>query len=104
MGWLGDSPYNCPECDGGKEISCCECGAIVDCDYCDGTGWDPEQVDIPAFQAAEKAIYVKIREAGGWVLTHEGIDVETNTRWGRDGGKHGRVVVTDYLIASKEAK
>jgi len=98
MGWLGHSKYNCPECDGDKLVECCgECGAEVACDYCDGTGWDPDQVDVAAFRAAEDALNQKMRDAGCCISTHEGIDRKTNTRWGREGGKHGRVAVADYL-------
>ncbi len=97
MGWLGESEFNCPECDGEGEVECCDCGSEIDCDHCAGTGWDADQVDITAFIAAEGALNQKIRDAGSLVPTHEGIDRTTNTRWGRDGGKYGRVAVIDYL-------
>jgi len=40
----------------------------------------------------------KALAAGSTVLSCEGIDQTTNTRWGRDGGKHGSVAVIDYLL------
>ena len=96
MGWLGKSEYNCPECAGEGKVDCSECGSEIECDCCEGTGWDPDQVDIAAFRVAVEALHQKARDAGDCFLSHEGID-RTNTRWGRDGGKYGSVRVTDYL-------
>lgn len=97
MGWLGNSEYNCPECDGEKEVACPECGAEHECDNCDGSGWDPEQVDVPAFLAALESMHKKARDDGSQILSHEGIDHKTNTRWGSDGGKYGSVAVIDFV-------
>ena len=93
------SKYFCPECDGDGEYECPTCGqGEIECDYCEGTGWDPEQVDVAAFQAAVVVMHNKALAAGSTVLSCEGIDQTTNTRWGRDGGKHGSVAVIDYLL------
>lgn len=92
MGMLAESEYDCPECDGEKEAGCPACGQDIPCDYCDETGWDPEQVDVPAFKAASKVL----QDLSGF--TQEWIDRTTNTRLGRDGGKFGRVAVADFLI------
>ena len=98
MGWLGESDYNCPECDGEGEAECYNCGSECECDYCDGTGWDPEQVDVAAFAEAEKALNQKMREAGCTCLTHEWVDRDTDTRLGRSGGEYGKVAVQDFLL------
>ena len=90
MGWLGESEYNCPECDGETEVECLECGVEGECLNCKGTGWDPDQVDIDGFKAAENALEEK---AGG---TYEWIDPETDTRLGRRS-KEETVAVADFL-------
>ena len=99
MAMFGKSPYTCPECDGSGEIECVACGADCECDHCEGTGWDSDQVDVRAFLAAERALHQTMREAGLSILTHEWID--DGTRLGRDGGEYGRVAVADYLIDKK---
>ena len=93
MGWLGESEYNCPECDG----ECMEYGTHYECPECEGTGWDPKQVDIKAFKAAEKALNEKMSAAGCVAGTYEWIDHEAGERLGRSGGKYGHVAVADYL-------
>ena len=52
MGSLGESEYNCPECDGGGEVKCLECEHDHACEYWEAAGWDPEKVDVTAFRAA----------------------------------------------------
>jgi len=101
MGWLGKSEYNCPECDGEREVICTECGTEVECDRCDGTGWDPEQVDIAGFKAACESLNEKMLAHGSWGSC-EWIDRKTNTRLGRDGEKHGQVAVADFLIGKAQ--
>ena len=93
MGWYGKSTYDCPECGGSCRWACPECGVEEDCPHCDGTGWDPRQVDIEAFKAAEAAL----QKSSG--LTWEWIDNEKR-RLGRDGGKFGKIAVKDFLKES----
>lgn len=56
MGWLGESKYNCPECDGEGETECGECSAEHECEHCSGSGWNPELIDVPAFLAVSKKL------------------------------------------------
>lgn len=94
-----NSEYFCPECEGAGEYDCSECGiGEIDCDHCEGTGWDPEQVDVAAFQAAVEVMHQKARDADCAFLSSELIDLKTNTRLGRDGGDFGSVAVIDYLL------
>lgn len=96
MGWLGKSEYNCPECDGDGEYDCPECGAECVCDHCDGTGWDPDKVDVPAFAKAEEALFQIMRDAKCAALTSEWI--VDGKRLGRTGGSYGQVAVKDFLL------
>ena len=102
MGWLGKSEYNCPECDGDGECECSCCGAELECDHCNGTGWDPEQVDIDGFARAVDALEQKMKDADCVIFTHEWIDRESDERLGRSGNfvEHdwGEVAVKDFLL------
>lgn len=51
---MKDSDLLCPECDGDGEYPCETCGCVNECDYCEGTGYDPEKVDVDAYKAAEQ--------------------------------------------------
>jgi hypothetical protein len=95
---LGESPYNCPECDAGEDVCDC-CGHVCECIDCDGTGWDAEQVDIEAFKAAVAAMEEKARVAGAYPLGHEWIVL--GQRLGRKS-EFGSVAVADYLLERKE--
>jgi hypothetical protein len=92
--WLGESPYNCPDCDGGEAVCEC-CGTDCECPECEGTGWNPELVDVPAFKAAAEALNERARAAGSCALSWEW--VENGKRLGRNGGEFGRVAVADFL-------
>jgi len=98
MGWLGESKYNCPECDGEGEVECCECGSEYACKHCAGTGWDPFQVDIEAFKKAVAALGQKITDEAGRGGIYEWIDRDTDTRLGRSGGEYGTVAAKDFLF------
>lgn len=100
VNWLGESPYNCPHCDGGTATCEC-CGNECECEECDGTGWDSDVVDVTAFKAAEATLTEKMKAAGRHVLTYEWI--EGGKRLGRNGGEFGRVAVADFLRAVLEA-
>ena len=43
---MSDRNYYCQECDGDGEVECCECGQETTCDACDGTGFDPHEIDL----------------------------------------------------------
>ena len=45
--------YTCPECNGRREVVCDWCGSVMDCGECRGTGFDPEKVDVSAFEKAD---------------------------------------------------
>jgi len=92
MGWLGNSEYNCPECDGNCRRECSECGVEEECPHCDGTGWDPRQVDIEAFKAAATALQKRSGLTWEWI--------EDKRRLGLDGGPFGKVAVEDFLKES----
>ncbi len=102
MGWLGESEYNCPECEGG--LVECPVWSIQECEHCHGTGWDPERVDVVGFKAAcdslNEKMFADSCANGSW----EWIGHKTNTRLGRDGGKFGRVAVADFLLETKCAE
>ena len=99
MGWLGESPYNCPECDGEGETCCptCGCEEIV-CDRCEGTGWDPEQIDVSAFKAAVEKIQAELKASDSGVLGWEWIEVkgEIRNRIGRGFPDRPGVRASDF--------
>jgi hypothetical protein len=47
-----ETPYPCPECDGTGETECACCGSEAECLGCDGTGLDPDRIDLGAWGAA----------------------------------------------------
>ena len=52
MSVMMNSEFACRLCRGLGEVMCSCCGSEVDCNGCDGTGWDKRRVDVDAFQAA----------------------------------------------------
>ena len=102
MGYLvGESEYNCPYCEGEGDVECIECGTEHRCDQCDGTGWNPEMIDIAAFEEAHRALNEKMSAAGCYGLTWEWIN--KGQRLGRSGGNYGRVAVADFLLDKESA-
>lgn len=47
--------YRCPECQGRGEVECDCCGSDINCCHCDGTGLNPELIDIGAWIDAKNA-------------------------------------------------
>lgn len=80
--WLGESPYNCPECGGDCRVWYDDSDEEEDCDACGGTGWDASKIDLGAFRAAAEALRLPAWE---WIEHGEGGRV----RVGRTNGKGG---------------
>lgn len=99
-----NSPYNCPECEGEGEAVCECCGSdLGDCQACQGTGWDPEYVDVAAFRKAGKALNTRMSNDGCFGLSYEWI--EGGQRLGRTGGKkYGSVAVKEFLWPDTEGE
>lgn len=94
--WLGESPYNCPSCGGDGDSICDCCGSETECEECDGTGWDSEQIDIDAFKAACDELREKVIASGRQVGTYEWI--EGGVRLGRSAGDLGGVRASDFIF------
>ena len=65
--------YQCLECRGRCEVECECCGSIVDCDECDGSGLNPEVIDIVAFRKAEADLLQ--RHGGTCALIQNGVEI-----------------------------
>lgn len=102
MGWLGESPYNCPACNGDGDVECQCCGCETECDECDGTGWDPEKIDIEAFKKAETALNKRVFGSGAMAGTYEWI--ENGVRLGRTSKNCGSVRASDFLLSLSDEK
>lgn len=91
--WLGTARYQCPDClaTGTVDCDCCDrCNCELDCERCEGTGWDGDYIDIHAFrEAAQKA-----KTNYEWI--------EDGKRLGRRNDGDGRVRATDFLIDKME--
>jgi len=58
----------CPECNGHLRVRCPECGAEQDCDVCEGTGYDPECIDVERWKAACEAFQRQHRATCAWIV------------------------------------
>jgi hypothetical protein len=105
MSWLGESEYECPNCDGEGEYPCECCGNETECPECKGSGWDAEKIDLDAYLKAVDELGSKSRAGQG---TSEWI--EDGKRLGRrlcvwDGEKYinlETVRVSDYAFKDDE--
>lgn len=58
-------PYACPECDGHGEVVCGCCGNDVMCEHCHGRTYDPNRIDLDAYEAACKQLKGDPKMGGG---------------------------------------
>lgn len=94
MGWLGESEFNCPWCDGNGERTCECCDQETACKECDGTGWNARKVDLPAYLKACEELNQRIWASGAKIGSYEWIDGDK--RLGR-ASDMGRVAIADFL-------
>lgn len=83
---MSDHEFPCPECDGEGELVCRCCGSEIDCESCDGTGFDPDLIDIRAWVAAERAF-----PSPSWDWERDGKTV------GRQGPDGRTLAYADFL-------
>lgn len=65
--------YTCTDCSGIGESECFECGQDRECEACDGTGLDSDQLDIAAYQAANRRMMAEARSSDS--LKEHGVTV-----------------------------
>jgi hypothetical protein len=49
-------PYACPECQGYGEVTCHCCDSETTCEHCRGRHYDPNKIDLDAYEAACKQL------------------------------------------------
>ena len=89
------SIYHCPECHGKGETECSECGNSVDCDTCNGCGFDYKKIDMAEMTKAKYAIM-----KNGHMLS--GV-VEGGSLLGWKSA-NGTVLIADYVIEGREER
>ncbi len=99
MSWLGESEFECPECNGSKEIECFNCGSECECEECLGTGWDRNRIDVKAFKEANYSLNKACGDAGLTCGSWEWI--EGDKRIGRMS-KIGCIRATDFALNESE--
>jgi hypothetical protein len=63
--------FACPDCGGSGVAECRECGRDVDCDVCDGSGLDPDKIDLAAWLAADDAFIRRHGTSWAWIVRGE---------------------------------
>ena len=58
-------PYACPECKGYGEVYCECCGNEVTCEHCRGREYDPDKIDLDAYEAACRQLKGSPKHGGG---------------------------------------
>ena len=79
---------NCPECIGGGEIECDQCGSTMDCPDCCGTGLDDGQIDTKAWDKADQEFTRLNGCSWGWY--------EDGVCMGREARNGKRLVIADF--------
>jgi hypothetical protein len=93
-------PYACPVCRGYGEVVCTCCGSEVDCEHCDGRCYDPDKIDLDAYDAACKKLDAASAAAGRTALSWAAQDEnDPLTITGRTNGVD-TVLVKDFTLAS----
>lgn len=51
---MAKKKYPCPECKGNGSSNCSTCGHESECEHCDATGLDPDEVDLDRLATAQE--------------------------------------------------
>ena len=89
------SIYHCSACHGSGEEKCSECGQDVECDTCDGSGFDKKMIAVPEMQKAKMAMLTR---TGKLSLC---VDGEVMLGW---KSPVGEVLIADYVIEGREER
>lgn len=65
---------------------------------CDGTGLDPEQIDVPAFKAAEDKLEDALQNSAMVWQPRPCSLIDDGVVLGRDFGAFGKLAYKDFLI------
>lgn len=57
----------CNKCRGHGDVDCCECGSRIDCDNCNGTGYDPHKIDVDRWAAESLKLTLETGKSSGIV-------------------------------------
>ena len=79
----------CQKCRGHAEVECGECGSTIDCDHCNGTGYDSEKVDVERWAVDVHQLTMETGSSRGVVVDGSIVGQESTKR---------RIMVADYPI------
>lgn len=98
MSSFSTSRFACHECSGEGSVDCCSCEQEVECDHCEGTGLDPDVIDLDLWRAAEEKL--KTNERGAFVSTWAWIE---GGEWVGRCHRGAGIRYEDYLIKESES-